>query len=294
MAAPPRPRTGAATKRPPSRSPPRSMPARRPSTRPRPPSRRRRSRGWRSNCRRTPIPVIWVRRGHRVEMRTEPGGGELVTRAGKRTEFGSPTVLGRRQAGGPVGRGEHPVARQRPARLDPARPQAAARRLDADLDRHRRLRPQRRAAGGRQGRARLPGHGRARPAATRRSGASRSPTPSAATSTRPTGAARWRSRPPSRTCRRAGSAATGSRSTAPPGPLGVAISHGCVRAADPDVSRARQQGPARDPGVHPLVASGSGRGGLLGERAPRRRPASSSMSASTSRSPASPKKTPPS
>jgi outer membrane murein-binding lipoprotein Lpp len=38
--------------------------------------------------------VIWVRRGHRVEIRTEPGGGELVTRAGKRTEFGSPTVFG--------------------------------------------------------------------------------------------------------------------------------------------------------------------------------------------------------
>ncbi len=39
-------------------------------------------------------PVIWVRRGHRVEIRTEPGGGELVDRAGKRTEFGSPNVFG--------------------------------------------------------------------------------------------------------------------------------------------------------------------------------------------------------
>ena len=39
-------------------------------------------------------PVIWVRRGQRIEMRTKPGGGELVTRAGKRTEFGSPTVWG--------------------------------------------------------------------------------------------------------------------------------------------------------------------------------------------------------
>ena len=47
-----------------------------------------------------------------------------------------------------------------------------------------------------------------------RPGASPSPTPSAATSTRPTAAARWRSARPSRTCPRAGSAATGSRSTA--------------------------------------------------------------------------------
>ena len=38
--------------------------------------------------------MIWVRRGHRVEIRTEPGGGELVERVGKRTEFGSPTVFG--------------------------------------------------------------------------------------------------------------------------------------------------------------------------------------------------------
>ncbi|MGH2763705.1 MAG: L,D-transpeptidase [Thermoleophilaceae bacterium] len=39
-------------------------------------------------------PVVWVRDGHRVEVRTEPGGGRLVERAGKRTEFGSPTVFG--------------------------------------------------------------------------------------------------------------------------------------------------------------------------------------------------------
>ena len=38
--------------------------------------------------------MIWVRAGHRVEIRTEPGGGELVARAAKRTEFGSPTVFG--------------------------------------------------------------------------------------------------------------------------------------------------------------------------------------------------------
>jgi hypothetical protein len=39
-------------------------------------------------------PVIWVRAGHEVEIRTEPGGGKLVTRVGRQTEFGSPSVFG--------------------------------------------------------------------------------------------------------------------------------------------------------------------------------------------------------
>ncbi len=39
-------------------------------------------------------PVIWVRVDHRVALRTEPGGGELVKRIGRRTEFGSPSVFG--------------------------------------------------------------------------------------------------------------------------------------------------------------------------------------------------------
>jgi hypothetical protein len=39
-------------------------------------------------------PVIWVRAGERVEIRTEPGGGKLVKRVGRRTEFGSPSVFG--------------------------------------------------------------------------------------------------------------------------------------------------------------------------------------------------------
>jgi lipoprotein-anchoring transpeptidase ErfK/SrfK len=38
--------------------------------------------------------VIWVRHGSRVTLRTDPGGGSVVARLGKRTEFGSPTVLG--------------------------------------------------------------------------------------------------------------------------------------------------------------------------------------------------------
>ena len=40
-------------------------------------------------------PVIWVRQGHKVEMRTAPGGaGELVEEVRKRSEFGSPSVFG--------------------------------------------------------------------------------------------------------------------------------------------------------------------------------------------------------
>ena len=38
-------------------------------------------------------PVIWVRKGRGVVIRTEPGGGEVAARAGKRTPFGSPTVF---------------------------------------------------------------------------------------------------------------------------------------------------------------------------------------------------------
>lgn len=37
--------------------------------------------------------AIWVRSGHEVEMRTEPGGGEVVARVGRRTGFGSPSVF---------------------------------------------------------------------------------------------------------------------------------------------------------------------------------------------------------
>ena len=39
-------------------------------------------------------PVVWVRTGHQIEMRTEPGGGELVERIGRTTQFGSPSVFG--------------------------------------------------------------------------------------------------------------------------------------------------------------------------------------------------------
>ncbi len=40
-------------------------------------------------------PVVWVRTGERVAMRTEPGGGaSLVEMVGRRTRFGSPSVFG--------------------------------------------------------------------------------------------------------------------------------------------------------------------------------------------------------
>ena len=39
-------------------------------------------------------PVVWVRTGERVAMRTEPGGGDVVEMVGRRTRFGSPSVFG--------------------------------------------------------------------------------------------------------------------------------------------------------------------------------------------------------
>jgi L,D-transpeptidase catalytic domain len=38
--------------------------------------------------------AVWVRAGERVEMRTEPGGGKVIARVGRRTDFGSPSVFG--------------------------------------------------------------------------------------------------------------------------------------------------------------------------------------------------------
>ncbi|MDX6583254.1 MAG: hypothetical protein QOI10_2438 [Solirubrobacterales bacterium] len=39
-------------------------------------------------------PVIWVKVHQEVEMRTEPGGGELIERIGRESPFGSPSVFG--------------------------------------------------------------------------------------------------------------------------------------------------------------------------------------------------------
>jgi hypothetical protein len=49
-------------------------------------------------------PVVWVRTGARVAIRTKPGGGQLVDTVGRRTQFGSPSVFGvERQEHGWVG-----------------------------------------------------------------------------------------------------------------------------------------------------------------------------------------------
>lgn len=39
-------------------------------------------------------PLIWVRKGKRIPVRTEPRGGQVVEVADRRTEFDSPTVFG--------------------------------------------------------------------------------------------------------------------------------------------------------------------------------------------------------
>jgi lipoprotein-anchoring transpeptidase ErfK/SrfK len=48
----------------------------------------------RLNVPRNAYPLIWVRRGASVDVRTEPGGGTVAKRVGRRTDFGSPTVFG--------------------------------------------------------------------------------------------------------------------------------------------------------------------------------------------------------
>jgi hypothetical protein len=45
-------------------------------------------------------PIVWVRRGERTEVLSEPGG-ELVRRVGDETEFGSPTVFAVEKKEGP-------------------------------------------------------------------------------------------------------------------------------------------------------------------------------------------------
>jgi hypothetical protein len=69
-------------------------------------------------------PVVWVRAGARVAMRTRPGGGQLVETVGRKTQFGSPTVFGvQRQEHGWVGvtTPDLPNNQLGWMRLDPAR-----------------------------------------------------------------------------------------------------------------------------------------------------------------------------
>jgi L,D-transpeptidase catalytic domain len=39
-------------------------------------------------------PLVWVRAGEKVEIRTAPGGGEVAKLVGRHTQFGSPSVFG--------------------------------------------------------------------------------------------------------------------------------------------------------------------------------------------------------
>ncbi len=82
-------------------------------------------------------PLVWVRRGARVEMRTEPGGGERVELVGKRTRFGSPTVFGVAKRVGPwagVSTASLPNGRLGWVRLDPRRLRAGWTKLAIQVD----------------------------------------------------------------------------------------------------------------------------------------------------------------
>ena len=115
----------------------------------------------------------------------------------------------------------------------------------------------------------MAGHRRAPPGPRRRSGGSRSPTPSRATSIPPTAAARSRSAPPSPTCPRAGSAATASRCTGPRARLGDR----CLLRLHPQ-RRSRPQGAARPSSPSARRSrSGSRRRPLVCCREPANRPA---------------------
>ena len=181
------------------------------------PSRRRRRPARALQTRHDAFPAIWVRAGHEVEMRTEPGGGELVARVGRRTEFGSPSVFSVVEQSRPLGRGEHADARRTApsagsgSTRSASTPAGPATQIVVDLS-------ERRAELMADGEAKLqlPGHGwRARPR-RRRPAASRSPTRSPACAQPRLRLLRAGAlRHPAEPARRAGSAATGSRSTAP-------------------------------------------------------------------------------
>jgi len=82
-------------------------------------------------------PVIWVRAGQEVEMRTEPGGGEVVEQIGRRTSFGSPSVFGVVDRDGEwagVTTTLLPNGRRGWIRLDPARLGAGWTRYSIDVD----------------------------------------------------------------------------------------------------------------------------------------------------------------
>jgi hypothetical protein len=180
-------------------------------------------------------PVIWVRRGRRVEIHTEPGGGELVERVGRRTEFGSPSVFGVvRSSGGWAGVSTPALQNDRLGwiKLDPRRLEAGWTRLAIVVDLSAR-------------RAELRRAGEPRRAFAVTVGAPGSETPTgrfAVTDTLRRGlgpaygccAVALSANQPNLPSGWLGGSRIAIHGTS--GPLGVAASLGCVRAADADVS----------------------------------------------------------
>jgi lipoprotein-anchoring transpeptidase ErfK/SrfK len=81
--------------------------------------------------------VIWVRQGSRIELRSDPGGGSVVDTVGRRTEFGSPTVFGVvRQVGDWAGvtTSKLPNGHLAWVRLDPRRLNAGWTRMSIVVD----------------------------------------------------------------------------------------------------------------------------------------------------------------
>jgi hypothetical protein len=180
-------------------------------------------------------PVIWVRRGSRVALRTEPGG-EVVGRVGRRTEFGSPTVFGvvRAHAGwAGVTTAALPNDELGWVRLDPVSLKAGWTQVSIEVDVSQRI-------------AELRERGEAVRRFSVTVGAPGTDTPTGRFAV--TDTFRGQLDPAYGCCALALSATQptvpsgwlGGRRIAihgTSGPLGIAASHGCVRAADADVSR---------------------------------------------------------
>jgi L,D-transpeptidase catalytic domain len=180
-------------------------------------------------------PVIWVRRGSRVALRTEPGG-EVVARVRRRTEFGSPTVFGVvrvHEGWAGVTTAALPNDELGWVRLDPVRLKAGWTQVSIEVDVSER-------------RAELRERGEAVRRFSVTVGAPGTDTPTGRFAV--TDTFRGQLDPAYGCCALALSATQptvpsgwlGGRRIAihgTSGPLGIAASHGCVRAADADVSR---------------------------------------------------------
>jgi lipoprotein-anchoring transpeptidase ErfK/SrfK len=179
-------------------------------------------------------PIVSVRRGARVTLRTEPEG-EVVTRARRRTEFGSPTTFGvirERDGWAAVTTAALPNDRLGWIKLDPAELRAGWTRVSIAVDLSAR-------------RAELRERGRAVRRFAITVGAPGTETPTGRFAV--TDTFRGDLDPAYGCCALALSATQprlpsgwlGGRRIAihgTSGPLGIAASHGCLRAADADVS----------------------------------------------------------